>query len=93
MLTGGSARSRRKAHAADHARGTVQARRRNHAKLTLKIEKMEKGNAPTNGQLELRAQYCAKAIPLNLDTTGRYRFYGNEDESFVTYEPIAPAKP
>jgi hypothetical protein len=62
----------------------------NHARVTLKVEKMEKGVTAANGQLLLAPHYCGKGIPLDLDTSKRYRFFGNDDRFFETYEVVLP---
>ena len=62
----------------------------NHARVTLKVEKMEKGEAPPGGQLLLAPHYCGKEMPPDLDTTGRYRFFGDDDQFYVTFEPVVP---
>ncbi len=60
----------------------------NHARITLVVERMEKGPLPPGGRFELAARYCTKPIPTDLDTGRSYRFYGDQPDGFVTWEQI-----
>jgi hypothetical protein len=49
---------------------------------------MEMGPPPPDGMLKLEPYYCGKQIALDFDTARRYRFFGNDERFFETYEDV-----
>jgi hypothetical protein len=64
----------------------------NAARIIFKVEMMEKGKAPASRELELHASYCARSVPVDLDTRPTYRFFGDDESFFVTFEAIPDSK-
>jgi len=60
----------------------------NQARLTLVVDRMEKGKRPADGKLRLTPQYCGRHIPLDFDVSRRYRFFGDDDQFFQTFQAL-----
>jgi len=55
--------------------------------LTVKVERYEKGKGPL--KLNLQSALCGPDPPAQAG--GRYRFYGQDESSFIMYEALPPA--
>jgi hypothetical protein len=59
------------------------------AKLTIAVTRMDKGKPPSTGELHLSALPCSKPVALDMvEGSTRYRFFGNQDDDFVTWEEV-----